>query len=124
MLVRRRKYQYGRKNSIDSKRDVRISVVIADEKTSGSNATCIRRTEREKMYSCQRRMLSFEKDYGKKFKKYIVVCNKEEYEQLQGGSYLAHAIKQYKIELILLELDKDHKKQLRKAMKEQDLRGK
>ena len=70
------------------------------------------------------KMLSFEKDYGEKFKKYIVVCDKEELEQLQGGSYLAHVIKQYKIELILLELDKDHKKQLRNAMKEQDLRDK
>ncbi|MBP5385537.1 MAG: hypothetical protein J6Y57_11290 [Lachnospiraceae bacterium] len=68
------------------------------------------------------KMLSFEKDFGEDFKKYIVVCDKEEYEQLQGGSYLAYAIKQYGVELMLLKLDKDHKKQLRKAMKEQDLR--
>lgn len=66
------------------------------------------------------KMLLFEKDYGKKFEKYIVVCDPAEKEQLEGDSYLAEAIKRFKVHIVCVKLTKTQKEDLERAMSAQN----
>ncbi len=67
------------------------------------------------------KMLLFEKKQKKKYKKYIVVCSKEEAEQLKGDSYVAMAIKEFRINLMYMEIDESLQKKLLEEQKRQDL---
>lgn len=77
--------------------------------------------QRHKIASDILKMISFEKDYGKKFKKYYVVCDEVEYSQLTKDSYLSETIKQFEVKVILLDLNDELHCSLRRAMEEQDL---
>ncbi|MBQ9281456.1 MAG: hypothetical protein IJ207_04575 [Treponema sp.] len=67
------------------------------------------------------KMVLFEKDKQTVFQKIIVVCSEEEYKQLQGNSFLAEAIRQFKIRLCFFELTEEEKKELKKTIDKQDL---
>jgi hypothetical protein len=66
-------------------------------------------------------LLVYEKDFGKPFRKILVVTGKEEFDQLNGNSYLSEAIKQYGVEVILCELSKSQKQQLSEVVQKQNL---
>lgn len=67
-------------------------------------------------------MLLFEKEQkGVKYTKMIVVCDMQEYEQLNGRSFVAEAIRQFDIELEYISLNKEQSVQLQNAMENQNL---
>ncbi len=67
------------------------------------------------------KMLFYEKVNGGNWRKYIAVCDKEEYEQLTGKSFLAKVIREYDIKLLPVELSSDTLSKLFEAMKRQNL---
>lgn len=68
------------------------------------------------------KMLLFEKGQkGVKYTKMIVVCDMQEYEQLQGKSFVAEAIRQFDIGLKYVPLNKERIVQLQDAMENQNL---
>ena len=68
------------------------------------------------------KMLLFEKGQkGVKYTKMIVVCDMQEYGQLQGKSFVAEAIRQFDIRLKYVPLSKDRIVQLQDAMENQNL---
>ena len=66
------------------------------------------------------KMNLFEKNVGD-CSKYIIVCSKEEEEQLKGNSYIAEAIRQYRINVIYYELDPDLHTDLENTMEKQNM---
>ena len=81
----------------------------------------LKAAQRNKVATDILKMLLFEKDYGKPFRKIIIVTGKEEYDQLNRNSYLSEAIKQYGIEVMLCELSESQKKQLSEVVQKQNL---
>ena len=67
------------------------------------------------------KMLLYEKKTEFEWKKYIAICDIDEYEQLRGNSFLAEAIREYGIELLLVDLPKELRDKLLKCMKRQNL---
>lgn len=66
-------------------------------------------------------MLLFEKCYnGKRYRKTIVVCDIEEYNQLMGNSFVAEAIRQFDIELYYVPLEQTLINEIKQAMQEQN----
>ena len=50
------------------------------------------------------KMLSYEMASGKHYRKMLVVCDEQEYKKLQGKSFLAESIRQFKIELLYVDI--------------------
>lgn len=68
------------------------------------------------------KMLLWEKCQGEtKYTKIIVVCNMDEFKQLQGKSFVAEAIRQFDIKLEYVPLEKKDIVKLEKAMQDQNL---
>ena len=55
------------------------------------------------------------------FQKYYVVCSKEEYNLLQGKSYLAAAVKEYGIKVKYVDIGTESRADLQDAMKKQNM---
>ena len=66
------------------------------------------------------KMLLFEELQGKKYSKYIVVCDEKEKEQLTGNSFLAEAIRHYSIEIKCFDIGKDNYEHLKATMQDQN----
>ena len=66
------------------------------------------------------KMMLFEEVHGKKFSKYIVVCDEKEKEQLTGISFLAEAIRHYDIHVLCLDVGADNYEKLKTTIKDQD----
>ena len=68
------------------------------------------------------KMVFFEADQGVKLIKYLIVCSKEEYDFLTSGkSYIAAAIKHYKVHVEYIELEDSETEKLKTVMSRQDL---
>ena len=67
------------------------------------------------------KMLLVEKVRGCEYRKFIVVCDQEEFDQLNGDSFLAEVIRRFKINVKLVRLDESDYERLRKSMKDQNL---
>ena len=61
------------------------------------------------------KMLLLDKISGKQYRKIIAVCDKKEMKKLMGQSVLAESIRQFGIEVILVELDEDMRNKILKA---------
>lgn len=77
--------------------------------------------QKNKIASDVLKMILYEKVRDCNFSKFIVVCDKEEYEQLSGASYLAEAIRKYEIKLLYVDIPVEYRKQLQDTMKKQNL---
>ncbi len=66
------------------------------------------------------KMNLFEKNVGD-CSKYIIVCSKAEEQQLKGNSYIAEAIRQYRIKVIYYELDPELYGDLANTMEKQNM---
>ncbi len=66
------------------------------------------------------KMALFEEVHGKKFSKYIVVCDEKERKQLTGKSFLAEAIRHYDIHVLCLDIGADNYEKLKTTIKDQD----
>ena len=67
------------------------------------------------------KMLLHDKKNGQVWEKYIVVCCKDEYEQLSGNSFLAEAIRELNVKLLLIDLPVKLHNELSESMKKQNL---
>ena len=67
------------------------------------------------------KMILFEKLSGTSYRKYIVVCDEVEMEQLKGDSFLAKAIREYNIEIVYIGLPDDLLESLKKTVKKQNV---
>lgn len=65
------------------------------------------------------KMILLEKVRGKKYRKMIVVCDKEEEKTLYGTSYVAESIRQFDVEIIYIELDEETRSAIFMAQKRQ-----
>ena len=81
----------------------------------------LKSSQQDKIASDILKMILYEKTSGLSYTKYIVVCGKEEYEQLNGKSYLAEAIREYGIILLYVEIPEEARMQLKETMLKQDL---
>ena len=61
------------------------------------------------------KMLLLDKNSGKQYRKIIAVCDKKEMKKLMGQSVLAESIRQFGVEVILVELDEDMRNKILKA---------
>ena len=61
------------------------------------------------------KMLLLDKISGKQYRKIIAVCDKKEMKKLMGQSVLAEGIRQFGVEVILVELDEDMRNKILKA---------
>lgn len=66
------------------------------------------------------KMTLFEEVHGKKFSKYIVVCDEKEKEQLTGISFLAEAIRHYDIHVLCFDIGADNYERLKATIKDQN----
>ena len=66
------------------------------------------------------KMNLFEKKVGN-CSKYIIICSKDEKDQLTGNSYIAEAIRQYRIKVICYELSLDLHAELDNTMRKQNM---
>lgn len=67
------------------------------------------------------KMILLEKVLKKNFTKYIVICSDEEYEQLNGKSFVAEAIRQFEINVKNYKLSEADNTKLEAAMYAQNL---
>ena len=67
------------------------------------------------------KMLLLEKTTGRSFRKIIVVCDVAEKKKLEGLSVLAESIRQFGIEIMLVEIDADMQNQIKEAQKLQKM---
>lgn len=67
------------------------------------------------------KMLLYDKTSGITHRKWIVVCSKEEEEQLKGGSYLAEAIRQFDVEIIRVNIKAETCQALKDAQERQKM---
>ena len=65
------------------------------------------------------KMLLLDKISGKQYRKIIAVCDKKEMKKLMGQSVLAESIRQFGVEVILVELDEDMRNKILKAQETQ-----
>ena len=57
---------------------------------------------------------------GERYRKMIVVCDIEEYNQLSGNSFVAEAIRKFDIELYHVPLEQAQINEIKQAMQEQN----
>lgn len=67
------------------------------------------------------KMLLLEKICRKKYRKIIVVCDKEEEKKLRGSSALAESIRQFEIEVMVVDIDKVLKNKIVATQKRQKM---
>ena len=67
------------------------------------------------------KMLLIQEVCGCDYEKYIVVCDQEEFDQLNGDSFLAEVIKRFRIKVRLIRLDDSDYERLKKCMRDQNL---
>ena len=67
------------------------------------------------------KMILHDKACGDEYHKYIAVCDISEYECLTGESYLAKALREFEIDVLMVEIPENMRRRLRDAMKRQDL---
>ena len=77
--------------------------------------------QQNKIASDVLKMILYDMIRGYTFRKYIIVCGKEEDEQLRGRSYLAEAIRKYEITVLYVPIPEESHKLLQEAMKRQNL---
>ena len=61
------------------------------------------------------KMLLLEKITGKRYRKFIAVCDISEKKKLEGKSVLAESIRHFDIEILYVEIDEELKKQILEA---------
>ena len=83
----------------------------------------MRAAQRHKLSNDIVKMILFDKDRGKTYQKYIIVCSEDEYRYLTGDSYLAAMVKEFKIHVKPYYLDEKQQKELEDVMWKQDLRN-
>ena len=81
----------------------------------------LRSAQKDKLASDILKMILFEKEMSVKFEKVILVCGLEEKAYLEGDSYIAEAIRQYKIKIEYIELKPEQQALLEDTVKKQDL---
>ena len=69
------------------------------------------------------KMLLYDKVLGICHKKYIVVCDKDEYLQLHGNSSLAEAVRRFNVEVLFVEIGQEDHDRIISTMKKQDIRN-
>lgn len=67
------------------------------------------------------KMLLLEKITGQQYRKIIVVCDEAEKKKLEGLSALAESIRQFGIEILLVEIENDLRTQLLEAQNRQKM---
>ncbi|MGX8705531.1 MAG: hypothetical protein ACSW8J_03035 [bacterium] len=67
------------------------------------------------------KMLLYDKTSGITHHKWIIVCSKAEEKQLQGGSYLAEAIRQFDVEIIRVDIKAETCQALKDAQERQKM---
>lgn len=67
------------------------------------------------------KMLLLEKTTGKEYRKIIAICDEAEKKKLQGDSVLAESIRQFGIEILFVEIDKNTRKQILEAQELQKM---
>lgn len=67
------------------------------------------------------KMLLLEKTTGKEYRKIIAICDESEKKKLQGDSVLAESIRQFGIEILFVEIDKNTRKQILEAQELQKM---
>ena len=67
------------------------------------------------------KMLLLEKDTGVEYKKYIVVCDEEEFRALGGESALAESIRQFGVKLRLVRISSELRSELLAAQSRQKM---
>ena len=67
------------------------------------------------------KMLLLEQDTGMKYKKYIVVCDEEEFRALGGESALAESIRQFGVKLRLVRISSELRSELLAAQSRQKM---
>ena len=75
----------------------------------------------DKIASDVLKMLLFEKEQGIEYKKYIAVCDWDEYKQLSGKSALAESIRAFGIELLFIGISEKDYRRLQESMRKQNL---
>jgi len=75
----------------------------------------------DKIASDVLKMLLFEKERGIKYKKYIAVCDQDEYKQLSGKSALAESIRVFGIELLFISIPEKDYERLQESIRKQNL---
>ena len=60
-------------------------------------------------------------DPDNEYQKYYVVCSEDEYAFLTGKSYIAAALRRYKVKPVLVQLNEDESKWLSDTMKKQNM---
>jgi len=60
-------------------------------------------------------------DPDNEYQKYYVVCSEDEYAFLTGKSYVAAALRRYKVKPVLVQLNEDESKWLSDTMKKQNM---
>ena len=86
-----------------------------------AHAGGLKKAQHDKIAGDVLKMLLYEKSRGCEFKKYIAVCCREEYEQLTGASYLAEAMRQFGVSVLLVDIPEDAYRRLQECMKKQNL---
>lgn len=81
----------------------------------------LRSAQKDKLASDILKMVLFEKEMKVKYEKVILVCGLEEKAYLEGDSYIAEAIRQYKIKIEYIELTAEQQALLEDTVKKQDL---
>ena len=67
------------------------------------------------------KMLLLEKIAGKHYRKIIVVCDKNEEKKLKGLSALSESIRQFKIEILYIEIDDELRSEILNAQERQKM---
>lgn len=75
----------------------------------------------DKIASDVLKMLLLEKEQGIEYKKYIAVCDQDEYKQLSGKSALAESIRVFGIELLFISIPEKDYERLQESIRKQNL---
>ncbi len=81
----------------------------------------LKSAQKDKLASDILKMVLFEKEKRVKFKKVILVCGQEEKAYLEGDSFVADAIKQFKVDVEYIGLTPEQETLLLSTAKKQDL---
>ena len=69
------------------------------------------------------KLLLFERDFGIEMRKIIVVCSGQEKDQLEGQSNLAEALRQFGIEVLLVDVGSEWRMKLENAQHRQKMKN-
>ena len=81
----------------------------------------LRSAQKDKLASDILKMVLFEKEMKVEYEKVLLICGLEEKAYLEGDSYIADAIRQYKIKIEYIELTVEQQALLEDTVKKQDL---